>query len=180
MPPRPLSPYAAGKLAGEVLLSTWGRCCGLQTVALRYFNVYGPRQADDSPYSGVIAIFARSVLAGRAPTIFGDGEQSRDFVFVEDVVAANLLAMDRELGPGLVVNVGTGRETTVNQVFAGLARRAGFAGEPTHAASRIGDVPRSVASIARAREMLGFEPRWSLDDGLALTLDWYRARAGVG
>jgi UDP-glucose 4-epimerase len=133
MAPRPLSPYASGKLAGEALLSVWGRAYGLATVALRYFNVYGPGQADDSPYSGVIALFAHAVLARRAPTIFGDGEQSRDFVFVGDVVQANLLAMDRALETGVVLNVGTGRRVTINELYRKLAGLAGFQDEPRRA-----------------------------------------------
>ena len=176
MSPRPLSPYASGKLAGEALLAVWGRSYGLETVALRYFNVYGPGQADDSPYSGVIALFAHAVLARRAPTIFGDGAQSRDFVFVGDVVRANLLAMERSLEMGTVVNVGTGRSVTINELYTRLARLAGFAEDARRAPARAGDVPHSLASIERARELLGFEPRIELDEGLEQTLAWYRAR----
>lgn len=176
MPARPLSPYAAGKLAGEVLLDVWGRAYGLATVALRYFNVYGPGQADDSPYSGVIALFARAVLARRAPTIFGDGTQSRDFVFVDDVARANLLAMDRELEPGTVINVGTGRGVSINELYARLAELAGFGARPRHESARVGDVPHSIASIERARKLLGFEPQVELDEGLRRTFDWYRTR----
>jgi len=178
MPTRPLSPYASGKLAGEALLAVWGRVFGLRTVALRYFNVYGPRQADDSPYSGVIALFARAVLDRRAPTIFGDGEQTRDFVFVEDAVQANLLAMERSLEPGIVLNVGTEKRVTINELYRELAGLAGFAGEPRHGLARSGDVRHSQASIARARELLGFEPRVGLHEGLARTLDWYRGQRG--
>jgi nucleoside-diphosphate-sugar epimerase len=176
MAPRPLSPYASGKLAGEALLAVWGRCYGLETVALRYFNVYGPGQADDSPYSGVIALFARAVLERRVPTIFGDGEQSRDFVFVEDVVAANLLAMDRTLEPGAVLNVGTGDSVTINELYRRLASLAGFEEEPRRAPARAGDVPHSRSSIDRARAWLGFEPRIALEEGLRRTLEWYRSR----
>lgn len=172
----PLSPYAAGKLAGEVLLATWARAYGLQTVALRYFNVYGPRQADDSPYSGVIALFARHLLAGRPATIFGDGEQSRDFVFVTDVVRANLLAMERSVEAGGVINVGTGKSVTIQSLYRRLARLANSALEPLRQPARAGDVPNSLASIERARSWLGFEPRVELDEGLRRTLDWYRAR----
>jgi UDP-glucose 4-epimerase len=178
MAPRPLSPYASGKLAGETLLSVWGRAYGLETTALRYFNVYGPGQADDSPYSGVIALFARAALTGRRPTIFGDGQQSRDFVFVGDVVLANLLAMDRRLDAGTVLNVGTGRRTTVNELYRTLAHLAGFPEAPSYAPPRAGDVPHSVASIERARRLLGFEPRVGLREGLERTLEWYRARCG--
>lgn len=176
MVPTPLSPYASGKLAGEVLLSVWGRAYGLETVALRYFNVYGPGQSDSSPYSGVIALFARAVLARRVPTIFGDGEQSRDFVFVGDIVQANLLAMDRTLERGIVLNVGTGKCVTINELYARLALLAGFPDPPQYAPARTGDVPHSLASIERARARLGFEPRVSLEAGLEQTLAWYRGR----
>ena len=174
MTPQPLSPYASGKLAGETLLSVWGLIYGLQTASLRYFNVFGPRQADHSPYTGVIALFARAVLERRAPTIFGDGEQSRDFVFVEDVVRANLLAMERKLPPGTVLNVGTGQRTTINELYRMLAECAGFSGQPAHAEPRAGDVRHSLASIERARTSLGFMPQTKLIDGLQRTLDWYR------
>jgi UDP-glucose 4-epimerase len=177
MPPRPLSPYAAGKLAGESLLATWSRAFGLETVALRYFNVYGPRQADDSPYSGVIALFARRLLAQRAPTIFGDGEQSRDFVFVEDVVRANLLAMGRTVEAGAVINVGTGKSVTINDLYRRLAELADSSLDALHEPAREGDVLHSLASIERARSWLGFEPRVGLEEGLRRTLDWYRSRA---
>lgn len=175
MAPRPLSPYASGKLAGEALLATWSRCYGFATVALRYFNVYGPRQADNSPYSGVIALFSKAVLAGRVPTIFGDGSQTRDFVFVRDVVAANLLAMERASGSGLY-NVGTGVSVSVLELYRTLAVLAGRDPEPRFAPAREGDVPHSRASIERARRELGFEPRVTLGEGLETTLDWYRSR----
>lgn len=178
MASKPLSPYASGKLAGEALLSTWGSAYGLQTVALRYFNVYGPGQADDSPYSGVIALFARHVLERRAPTIFGDGEQSRDFVYVEDVVRANLLALEATLEAGAVINIGTGKSVTILSLYRRIAELAGFEGEPKRAPARAGDVPHSLASIERARSWLGFEPRVELTEGLRRTLDWYRARVG--
>lgn len=177
MVPKPLSPYASGKLAGEALLSTWGRAFGLETVALRYFNVYGPCQADDSPYSGVIALFARRVLERRAPTIFGNGEQSRDFVFVDDVVRANLQAMDRTLEPGALINVGTGESVTILELYRQIAALAGFDEEASHAPPRAGDVPHSLASIQRARDWLGYEPRVQLTEGLRRTLAWYRARS---
>jgi UDP-glucose 4-epimerase len=172
---RPLSPYASGKLAGEALLAVWGRAFDLATVALRYFNVYGPRQADNSPYSGVIALFARSLLQGKTPTIFGDGEQSRDFVHVRDVVRANLAAMDRQLEPGTVINVGTEQRVTINELYRLIAGLAGFRGEPRHEPPRAGDVPHSQSSIARARALLGFEPQVRLQDGLAETVAWYRS-----
>lgn len=178
MTPRPLSPYASGKLAGEALLATWSRCFGFATVALRYFNVYGPRQNDDSPYSGVIALFAKAVLARRAPTIFGDGSQTRDFVFVGDVVQANLLAMERARGAGLY-NVGTGASVSVLDLYRALGSLAGFDAPPTFAPARAGDVPHSRANIDQARRELGFEPRVELREGLGVTLDWYRTRSNA-
>jgi UDP-glucose 4-epimerase len=176
MSTRPLSPYAAGKLAGEVLLSGWGRSFGMETVSLRYFNVYGPRQADNSPYSGVIALFSRAVLGRRVSTIFGDGLQTRDFVSVRDVVRANRLAMERRLDPGVVINVGTGSRTTILELYRRLASLAGFGEPPRFGPLRTGDVPHSVASIERARQQLGYEPQVALDEGLEETLDWYRAQ----
>jgi nucleoside-diphosphate-sugar epimerase len=158
------------------MLSAWGSAFGLESVSLRYFNVYGARQADDSPYSGVIALFARALLAGRAPTLFGSGDQTRDFVYVQDVVQANLLAMDRRLAPGVVINVGTGKRVSIRELYTLLARLVGFSGVPARVPERPGDVPHSVASIERARGLLGFEPAWELEEGLARTLAWYRSR----
>jgi len=177
LPSRPLSPYASGKLAGEALLSVWGRVWGLRTVALRYFNVYGPGQSDDSPYSGVIALFARAVLARQAATIFGDGEQTRDFVFVADVVRANLLAMESDLEPGAILNIGTGRRVSINELYRRMAELAGSTVEARRQPARAGDVPHSVASVERARALLGFEARTELGPGLERTLAWYRESA---
>ena len=126
MTPDPLSPYASGKLAAERMLAVWGKVHGLETVALRYFNVFGPRQADDSPYTGVIALFAKSLLAGKAVTIHGDGEQSRDFTYVDNAVQANLLAMETPLPVGTVLNVGTGERISVNQLHDAMAELCGF------------------------------------------------------
>ncbi len=176
--PRPLSPYASSKLAGEALLAVWGRAYGLRTVSLRYFNIYGPRQADDSPYSGVIALFARALLDRRAPKIFGDGEQTRDFTYVSDAVQANLLAVGEDMEPGTVLNVGTGQRVTINELFSELARLSGFRGEPQREPARGGDVRHSQASIERARARLGYEPRVGLAEGLRRTLEWYRTRQG--
>jgi len=176
MAPKPLSPYAAGKLAGEVLLSTWARAYGLRTVSLRYFNVYGPGPSDDSPYSGVIALFARRLLENVPATIFGSGEQSRDFVYVEDVARANLLAMDRDVEPGAVINIGTGKSVTINELYRRLAQLTGSRLDARREPPRAGDVPHSVASIDRASAWLGFQPRVELAEGLKRTLDWYRVR----
>ena len=176
MPARPLSPYASGKLAGEALMAVWGKVYGLRTVALRYFNVYGPRQADDSPYSGVIALFARAVLERTPPTIFGDGEQTRDFVYVADVARANALAMERDLDSGSIINVGTGVPVSINELYRRMAELAGFSAPARHEAARAGDVRHSCASMSRARAWLGFHPRFELREGLASTLAWYRDR----
>lgn len=176
MVPSPLSPYAAGKVAGEHLLAVWGRCFGLRTVSLRYFNIFGPGQRDDSPYTGVIAIFARALLEGRRPTIFGDGEQTRDFTYVDNVVAANLAALERELEPGVVINVGAGERISLNQLYRAMTQILGSSLEPHYAAPRGGDVRHSLASIERARTLLGFAPAVDWRTGLARTLDWYRER----
>jgi len=175
MAPRPCSPYASGKVAGEHLLAVYARCYGMQTVPLRYFNIFGPRQADDSPYTGVIAIFARALLEGRAPTIFGDGEQTRDFTYVDNVVDANLLAMDREPAePGLPINVGTGERISLNQLFFAMARELGSDLQPRYASERTGDVRHSLASIERAQRLLGYRPSVDWRVGLGRTLEWYR------
>jgi UDP-N-acetylglucosamine/UDP-N-acetyl-alpha-D-glucosaminouronate 4-epimerase len=176
MPCAPLSPYASGKVAGEHLMTVYGHVHGLRTVSLRYFNIFGPRQADDSPYTGVIAIFAKALLEGRAPTIFGDGEQTRDFTYVDNVVAANLLAVEKPLPPGTVVNVGSGQRITINALYRAMADRVGVRIEPRHEPPRAGDVQHSVASLERARKLLGYEPRVDWKEGLATTLDWYRVR----
>ncbi|MCB9914612.1 MAG: SDR family oxidoreductase [Planctomycetes bacterium] len=177
MPTDPLSPYASGKVAGEQLLKVWARCYGLETVCLRYFNVFGPRQVDDSPYTGVIAIFVRALLDGRAPTIFGDGEQTRDLTYVDNVVEVNLRAMDaRGLDPGVVINVGGGQRITVNQLYREIAAGLGSDLEPVYAPPRAGDVRHSLASIERARELLGWTPAVDWRTGLGHTLAWYRRR----
>lgn len=175
MTPQPLSPYAAGKLAGEQLLGVWGSVYGLHTVSLRYFNVFGPRQLDDSPYTGVIALFARALLDGRQVTIFGDGEQTRDFCFVRNAVHANLLAMDAQgIASGQVFNVGTGERISINALYARMAELVGSDLRPNYREERSGDVRDSQASLDRIREALGYEPLVSWQDGLADTVAWYR------
>ncbi len=176
MSPLPLSPYASGKLAGEQLLAVWGRAFGLRTVSLRYFNVFGPRQADDSPYSGVIAIFARRLLEGKPVTIHGDGGQTRDFVYVEDVARANLAAMDGDLEPGEVLNVGTGETITLERLHSLMAELAGSESSAEHGPPREGDIRHSRADVGRIRELLGWESRVPWREGLRRTLDWYRSR----
>ncbi|MBM3977763.1 MAG: SDR family oxidoreductase [Planctomycetes bacterium] len=189
MAPSPLSPYASGKLAAEQLLAVWGRTHGLHTVCLRYFNVFGPRQADDSPYTGVIAIFARALLEGRRVTIYGDGGQTRDFSYVDNVVNANLAAMDARdtssFAPGEVINIGNGERISLLELYREIARLLGSTLEPQFAPDRPGDVRHSLASIAKARRLLGYEPAVGWREGLARTVEWYRerhsrARAAVG
>jgi len=177
MTPKPLSPYASGKLAGEDLLRVYGTLHGMHTVALRYFNVFGPRQVDDSPYTGVIAIFTRALLEGRRPTIFGDGGHSRDLTYVDNVVAANLAAMQRDLEPGTVVNVGAGVRVTILELYRAIAERIGSDLEPIFAPPRAGDVRDSLAAIDRARALLGYAPTVDWREGLARTVAWYRERA---
>ncbi|MEE8467382.1 MAG: SDR family oxidoreductase [Planctomycetota bacterium] len=178
-PPAPCSPYASGKLAGEHLLRVYGRCHGMRTVSLRYFNVFGPRQADDSPYSGVIALFARTLLEGRSPTIFGDGEQTRDFTYVEDVVLANLAALDADLDePGAVINVGSGERTSLNDLYRTMAELLHADVEPEYAPQRPGDVRHSLACTERAEQLLGHRPSVDWRTGLERTLDWYRQSVG--
>ncbi len=178
MLPDPLSPYAVHKLAGEYYMKTFWDTYRLETVSLRYFNVYGPRQDPSSPYSGVLSVFAERLLDGQAPTIHGDGEQSRDFVFVDDIVRLNLLAARAPEAAGKTYNGGRGERTTLNQVWETLQRIAGVDLPAKHGTARSGDVRHSQAEISRARSELGFEPRVALDEGLGRTLEWYREESG--
>jgi UDP-glucose 4-epimerase len=176
-PPAPKSPYAAQKLLGEHYLRQYGEALGLETVALRFFNVYGPRQDPRSPYSGVISIFCERLLRGEPATIHGDGGQTRDFVEVGDVVQALLLAGAVEGARGGAFNVGCGSSRTLLELHRELARLAGATAPPNHGPARTGDVRRSAASIDRACRILGYEPRVAFDAGLARTLAWYRSGA---
>ena len=175
LPPRPLTPYALQKYAGESYARQFFQLYKLPTVSLRFFNVFGPRQSHDSPYSGVIAKFATEMLAGRAPTIFGDGLQSRDFVFVKNVVEANLLAAQRpvEVVAGGVYNVGCGTSITLLQLVEDINRLTGQRLEPSFAPAREGDVRLSQSDIGAARRSLGYEPKVSWVEGLRETLDFY-------
>jgi UDP-glucose 4-epimerase len=166
MLPSPISPYGLEKLASEHYLSMWTKLFGVETVALRYFNVFGPRQDPSSAYSGVISIFVDRILRGEPLTIFGDGEQFRDFVYVANVVEANVLAATRPEASGRVYNVGCGRRTTLNELAAILARICGRDVKPRHAEPRAGDIRESLADIGRARAELGYEPRIGVEEGL--------------
>ena len=176
MLPAPISPYAVAKLAGEHYMSSFWRVYGLETVALRYFNVFGPYQDPTSHYSGVLAIFCRRLLNGEPVTIYGDGEQSRDFTFIENVVHGNLLAAGApaEKVAGKMMNLATGSRITLNQVFRLLCQMTGYNGRPTYAQARAGDIRDSLADIGRARNLLGYEPQVDFREGLRRTLEWYR------
>jgi UDP-glucose 4-epimerase len=156
------------------------RAFGLETISLRYFNVFGPRQDPSNPYAGVIAAFASTMLRGRPPVIFGDGRQSRDFVFVGDVVKANLLAAEAPAVHGEVVNIGTGRATDLRTMAAAFNRVLGTDFEPIYDAPRPGDVKRSLADVTAARRLLGYEPEVSFEEGLRQTIDWYRWALEMG
>ncbi|HUB52049.1 MAG TPA: SDR family oxidoreductase [Terracidiphilus sp.] len=175
----PISPYAAAKLAGEQYMQVFARVYGVETVVLRYFNVFGPHQDPTSHYSGVLAIFCRKMLAGEQPTIYGDGEQSRDFTYIENVVGANLLAAaaSADKVSGKVMNVATGERFTLNQTFAILREFTGYKGEPAYEPSRQGDIRDSLADITLARELLGYKPSVDFREGLRRTVEWYRASA---
>jgi UDP-glucose 4-epimerase len=173
-PVYPLSPYAAAKLAGELYAQSFTATYGLETVRLRFFNIFGPRQRADSPYSGVIALFTAALTEGRTPTIFGDGLQSRDFTFVTDVVQALLKAAQAPGVAGRVYNIGTGRSVNLLDLAAALNRLLDKNIAPKHAPPRAGDVRHSRADIRRARQELGYEPAVSFEQGLAETLRWYR------
>jgi nucleoside-diphosphate-sugar epimerase len=174
MPADPLSPYALQKVVGEQYLQMFTRLYGLETVSLRYFNVFGPRQDPSSAYSGVISVFATALLDGRAPTIYGDGEQTRDFTYVSDVVDGVLSACQAPQASGEVINLATGGRISLNLLFETMSRLVGGKVTPVYAEERAGDVRDSQADITKARRLLGFEPRVSLEEGLRRTVEWYR------
>jgi nucleoside-diphosphate-sugar epimerase len=178
MEPRPLSPYAVGKLAGEHYTRIFAGLYGMETVTLRYFNVFGPHQDATSPYSGVMGLFVTALLAGRAPVIYGDGRQSRDFTYVDNVVEANLRALEARGLRGQAVNVATGRAITLNALLATLSSVIGRRVRARHAKPRPGDIRHSLADISRARRLLGYRPGVDLRTGLERTVDWYRDRSG--
>src|SRR5207248_9722763 len=169
--------YAAAKLTGEMYCQAFAHTYGLETVRLRFFNIFGPRQRADSPYSGVIALFIAAMAAGKTPTVHGDGLQSRDFTYVTNAVQALMKAAETPGVSGRVYNVGTGATITVLDLVAALNRLLGTDLKPTHAEPRAGDVRFSRANIRRARKELGYDPDVSFEDGLARTLRWYQSAA---
>ncbi len=179
--PRPLSAYAASKLAGEAYCQAFYRTHGLETVVLRYFNIFGPRQNLESQYGAVIPLFITAALRGEAPVIFGDGEQTRDFTFVTNVVEANLLACHAtpDGAAGEVFNIGCGDATSIRELWRRIKDLVGVDVEPVHEAPRVGDVRHSVASITRGRELLGYAPAVTLEEGLQRTIAYYRDRVPV-
>jgi len=176
MPPRPLSPYGISKLTGEYYCQVFTGVYGLETVALRYFNVFGPRQDETSQYSAVIPLFISAMLRGQPPTIYGDGTQSRDFTYIDNVVHGNLLALRAPRAAGQVMNLATGGRFSLLDLVDAINELLGTQIAPQHAAPRSGDIKHSRADIARARDLLGFEPVVTFLDGLARTIEWYRTR----
>lgn len=181
MRPDPISPYAVAKLASEHYMISFYRCYGLETVCLRYFNIFGPRQDPSSPYSGVLAKFTAQMLRGEQPTINGDGEQSRDFTYIDNAVEANLLACKApaQKTAGQMFNVATGRRVTLNETFKVLQNLIGYKGQPKYGPEREGDVKHSLADISKAEAGLGYKPLVDFEDGLRRTVEWYR-ESGVG
>ena len=179
MQPSPISPYAVAKLAGELYMQSFTRVYGLETVIIRYFNVFGPWQDPTSHYSGILAIFTMKMLAGETPTIYGDGEQSRDFTFIQNVVHGNLLASEApaERVSGKVFNIATGNRVTLKQTVEILRRATGYTGEVRYAAERSGDVKHSLADISRAKESFGYEPLVDFNEGIERTVAWYKVAA---
>ena len=178
MPPKPLSPYALHKLVGEQYAQLFTSLYGLETVTTRYFNVFGPRQDPSSPYSGVISLFIRALVDGRAATIYGDGEQTRDFTYVANVVDGVLKACDAPGAAGKIFNVATGGRISLNHLYRALQELTGRQIAATYAPTRVGDVRDSQADITAAREVFGFTPTVTFEDGLAKTLAWFRQDAG--
>ncbi len=175
MQPEPISPYGVTKYVGELYGQTFGRCYGLETVSLRYFNIFGPRQDPSSPYSGVLAKFCTAYLEDTPPVVFGDGEQTRDFTYVENAVQANLLACEAPSVSGKVFNVGTGGRTSLNEVLKALGKITGKTLEAKYEPARDGDIRDSQADISQAREYLGYHPLVDFEEGLSSTFEWYRS-----
>lgn len=181
MLPGPISPYAVAKLGGEYYMASFYRVYGLETVSLRYFNVFGPRQDPSSMYSGVLAKFIPRMLRGEQPTIYGDGEQSRDFTFIANVVEANLLASQApaEQVAGKAFNAATGTRISLNEIYKVLQSLTGYNGAPAYEAERTGDIKHSLADISRATKAFGYTPRVTLEAGLGRTVQWYGAAIGA-
>lgn len=175
MKPQPIAPYPVQKLAGELYMQSYWQVYGLETVCLRYFNIFGPRQVPDSPYSGVMARFILQMMRGETPVIFGDGEQGRDFTYVDNAVSANLLAVaaPAEKVAGRVFNVACGERHTLNETFQVLARLLEFDGVPSYGAVRAGDVRDSQADVSAAAEAFGYKPVVGFEEGLRRTVAWY-------
>jgi len=178
MPPNPISPYAVAKLASEYYMVSFYRCYGLETVCLRYFNIFGPRQDPSSPYSGVLAKFTMQMLKGEQPTIFGDGETSRDFTFIDNAVSANLLASSAPAAEcaGRVFNCATGRRITLKQTFEALKKLTGYRGAAKYAAERSGDIKHSLADISLIENHLGYKVLVDFEEGLSRTVEWYKTQ----
>jgi len=176
MAPNPISPYAVAKLASEYYMTSFYRCYGLETVSLRYFNIFGPRQDPTSPYSGVLAKFITQMLRGEQPTIFGDGSQSRDFTYIDNAVDANLLASKApaDKAAGRVFNVATGTRADLNETFSLLKKLTGYSGSVKYGPDREGDVKHSLADISRCEKQLGYHPQVNFEEGLRRTVEWYR------
>jgi len=176
MAPNPISPYAVAKLASEYYMTSFYRCYGLETVSLRYFNIFGPRQDPTSPYSGVLAKFITQMLRGEQPTIFGDGSQSRDFTYIDNAVDANLLASKApaDKAAGRVFNVATGTRADLNETFSLLKKLTGYSGSVKYGPDREGDVKHSLADISRGEKQLGYHPQVNFEEGLRRTVEWYR------
>ena len=175
MEPQPISPYGLTKYVGELYAQAFGRCYGLENLSLRYFNIFGPRQDPSSPYSGVLAKFCTAFLEDTQPVIFGDGEQTRDFTYVENAVQANLLACEAPHASGKVFNIGVGERFSLNQTVALLCKISGKNLEAKYDPPREGDIRDSQADISQAREFLGYEPKVGFEEGLRRTFEWYRA-----
>jgi len=181
MPPNPISPYAVAKLASEYYMTSFYRCYGLETVCLRYFNIFGPRQDPSSPYSGVLAKFITQMLNREQPTIFGDGTQSRDFTYIDNTVEANLLAAKAPASQaaGQVFNVATGTRVDLNETFQLLKKIIGYNGDVKYGPERGGDVKHSLADLSRIEKHLGYKPKISFEEGLRRTVEWYRGQQKV-
>lgn len=178
MQPNPISPYAVAKLAGEYYMQSFWRCYGIETVSLRYFNVFGPRQDPSSQYSGVISKFITAMLRNEQPTIYGDGKQSRDFTFIDNVVSANLLACvaPSEDVAGKVFNIACGEQIELNRTFEVIKKITGYKGKPVYAEPRAGDIKHSLADIRLAKKHLGFKKLVGFEEGLRRTVEWYRSQ----